>query len=251
MSLPEVQMLWVRGALSNLERLSIVSHLKNGHPVRLFSYEPIANLPTGTTWEDARAIVPEADVFAHRHGGGSGSLSPFSNFFRYKLIHERGGIWSDCDSICLKPLLFAQEMPQFFGSHRVPRHENDGGKVSAEVISGVFQAPAGSPIVARALEIAGGTDFSAAPWAATGPRAMTQAVVELGANDAILAPDVLCPYAWWEVAELIAPGVRLLPDNTHAVHFYNEVWRRNFLDKNAHYDPLCLYERLKAHYLDD
>jgi hypothetical protein len=142
-------------------------------------------------------------------------------------------------------------MPQFFGSHRVPRQPNEIAKVSAEVISGVFKAPAGSPIVARALEILRGTDLAEAPWAATGPKALTQAVVEAHANDAILAPDVLCPYAWWEVAELIAPGVRLLPDNAHAVHFYNEVWRRNLLDKDARYDPLSLYERLKRHYLDD
>jgi len=41
----------------------------------------------------------------------------------------------------------------------------------------------------------------------------------------------------------------MLPANAHAVHFYNEIWRRNFLDKNADYDPLSLFERLKAHYL--
>lgn len=251
MDLPEIQMLWVRGALSTLERLSIVSHLKSGHPVRLFSYEPIPNLPAGTTWEDARAILPESELFTHSYSVGFGSLTPFSNIFRYSLILERGGIWSDCDSVCLKPLTFACDMPQFFGSHRVPQQGDGGGKTAAEVISGVFKAPAGSPIVARALAVARATDFSTAPWAASGPRALTQAVKEIGASDAILAPDVFCPYAWWEVAELVSPRIRLLPDNAHAVHFYNEVWRRNFLDKNARFDPLCLYERLKAHYLDD
>lgn len=48
MSLAEIQTLWARGPLNNLERLSIVSHPRNGHPIRLFSYESIPNLPAGT-----------------------------------------------------------------------------------------------------------------------------------------------------------------------------------------------------------
>ena len=64
----------------------------------------------------------------------------------------------------------------------------------------------------------------------------------------ILAPEAFCPIAWWQIASLIS-GLTLLPANAYAVHFYNEMWRRNFFDKNARYDPLCLFERLKAYYL--
>lgn len=248
MSLPEIQMLWVRGALSNLERLSIVSHLKSGHPVRLFSYAPIPNLPAGTTWEDARAILPESAVFTNPAPTGYGGLSIFSNFFRYTLLLQRGGIWSDCDSVCLKPLTFADEMEYFFGTERLAAlHE---GKPAARVVCGVFKAPAGSAVVARALEIAQAVDLDAAPWASTGPSALHQAVSEMGDARFILKPDTFCPINWWDVPALIS-GVTLLPATAHAVHFWNEIWRRNFLDKNARYDPLCLYERLKAHYLDD
>lgn len=248
MSLPEVQMLWVRGALSNLERLSIVSHLKNGHPVRLFAYEPTPNLPHGAIWEDARAILPESAVFTNPAPAGYGGLSIFSNFFRYNLLLQRGGIWSDCDSVCIKPLIFADDMEHFFGTERLANlHE---GKPAARVISGVFKAPAGSTVVARALEIAQATDLMRAPWSSTGPSALHQAVSEFGLAQAILKPETFCPINWWDVSALVS-GMALLPESTHAVHFWNEMWRRNFLDKNARYDPLCLYERLKAHYLDD
>lgn len=246
MSLPEVQMLWVRGALSKLERLSIASHLQNGHPVRLFSYEPIPALPEGTTWEDARAILPESAIFTNPSSDGYGGLSMFSNFFRYHLLLQRGGIWSDCDSVCIKPLAFASDMEYFFATERLPGQDNVPSGIGVNCC--VFKSPGGSPVVARALEIAQTTDLATAPWASTGPRALHQAVTELGLTRFMLAPEVINPIPWWQILTLIS-GFTLLPANTYAVHFYNEMWRRNFLDKNADYDPLSLYERLKARYL--
>jgi len=246
MSLPEIQMLWVSGPLSTLERLSIVSHLQNGHPVRLFSYEPIPNLPQGTVWEDARAILPDSEVFTNPSAIGHGNLSTFSNFFRYHLLLQRGGIWSDCDSVCLKPLGFASEMEYFFATERLP--EQADGQSPIQVASGVFKAPAGSAVVTRTLEIARATDLAAAPWASTGPRALHQSVTELDLGRFVLAPEVFCPIGWWQIPALIS-GLTMVPANAFAVHFYNEIWRRNFFDKNADYDPLSLFERLKARYL--
>lgn len=246
MSLPEVQMLWVRGKLSTMERLSVVSHLRNGHPVRLFSYEPIPGLPEGALWEDARAILPEAAIFTNPSPEGYGNLSTFSNFFRFHLLLQRGGVWSDCDSICIKPLTFASEMEYFFATERLLGQNNAPPRIS--ITTCVFKAPAGSAVVARALEIAQATDLATAPWGSTGPLALHQAVNELGLTQYMLTPEIINPIGWWQVKTLIS-GFTLLPGNTHAVHCYNEIWRRNFLDKNADYDPLLLYERLKTHYL--
>ena len=246
MNLPEVQMLWVRGALSKLEQLSIASHLYHGHPVRLFSYDPIPNLPEGTIWEDARAILPESAVFTNPSPDGYGGLTVFANFFRYHLLLQRGGIWSDCDSVCVKPLRFAAEMEYFFATQRNLVQQNE--KIEISVASCVFKAPAGSAVVARTLEIAQATDLATAPWASTGPRALHQAVTELGLNNFMLTPEVCCPLDWWQIPALVS-GLTMLPANAHAVHFWSEIWRRNFLDRNADYDPLSLFERLKAHYL--
>lgn len=246
MSLAEVQMLWVRGALSTLERLSIASHLHNGHPVRLFSYDAIPNLPEGTIREDARAILPESAIFTNPSAEGHGGLTVFANFFRYELLLQRGGIWSDCDSVCVKPLRFASEMEYFFATERAPGQQE--GKPEVLVASCVFKAPPGSAVVARTLEIARAIDLATAPWASTGPRALHQAVTELGLIRFAVAPEVFCPIDWWQVPALVS-GLTMLPANTHAVHFWNEIWRRNFLDKDADYGSLSLFERLKTHYL--
>lgn len=246
MSLAEIQMLWVRGRLTKLERLSITSHLQNGHPVHLFSYEPIPNLPPGTTCEDARAILPESAIFTNPSSEGYGGLSMFSNFFRYQLLLQRGGIWSDCDSVCIKPLTFASDMEYFFATERLPDQNNAPPGIRVNCC--VFKAPPGSAVVARALEIAQATDLMTAPWASAGPRALHQAVTELGLTRFVLTPEAINPIAWWQIQTLVS-GFTMLPANTHAVHFYNEIWRRNFFDKNADYDPSSLFERLKARYL--
>jgi hypothetical protein len=248
MSLAEIQTLWVRGALSNLERLSIVSHQRNDHPVRLFSYEPIPNLPAGTIWEDARAILPEPAAFMHSPPAAHGRPGIFSNLFRYQLLLQRGGIWSGCDSVCLKPLTFAADMEHFFGTERLPNL--DQAKPAVRAITGVFKAPAGSVVVARALEIAQAAAVDMVRWAGSGPGALHQAATEKGLAQFMLRPEIFCPVNWWDVPALIT-GLTQLPDAAYAVHFWDDVWQRNFLDKNATYDPLCLYERLKSHYLHD
>lgn len=242
-------MLWVRGPLSTLERLSIVSHLRHGHPVRLFSYDRIADLPAGTIWEDARAILPESAVVASANPGSHGSLATFSNLFRYTLLLERGGVWSDCDSVLLKPLDFADSMPYFFSSEPARQAESDG-RQAARVNNGAIKVPAGAPMMRHLVDAVSAQDVATAEWTAMGPSAMHRAASDAGLLDRVLAPEVFCPIAWWEMPRLVS-GIALLPPGTYAVHFWNEMWRRNFLDKNAAYDPLSLFERLKAHYLHD
>ena len=38
---------------------------------------------------------------------------------------------------------------------------------------------------------------------------------------------------------------------TYAVHLWHEMWRSAAQDKNVHYHPACLYERLRRKYLGD
>ena len=43
----------------------------------------------------------------------------------------------------------------------------------------------------------------------------------------------------------------VLPAASFAVHLWNEMWRDSGQDKNAAYDPECLYEQLKKKYLQN
>ena len=242
-------MLWVRGRLSTMERLSIASFLHHGHPVRLFSYEDVADLPAGALLENAAHIVPEKEIFTNPGAIGHGGLSIFANFFRYRLLLARGGIWAECDLVCIKPFGFAQTMAHFFGSERMINPSDASVNPAVWIQNCIIQAPPGSPIIARALRIAEQADLLNGPWGSTGPRAVHAAVEELNAMNFVMSPDVFCPFGWWQVPEFITPAIRLIPETAHAIHLYNEIWRRNFIDKDARYDPLSLYERLKRQYL--
>lgn len=101
-----VQTFWVGNPISKIETLCFESFLQNGHDVHLYTYGELDNVPDGVKQIDANEIIPEDDVFT-AHGGSYGA---FSDLFRHKLLHEKGGWWVDTDVVCLKPLDFKGEV---------------------------------------------------------------------------------------------------------------------------------------------
>ena len=92
--------------MTAIERLSITSFIENGHTFDLYSYGAIQGIPEGTQLRNAAEILPVERVFRYRDHS---SYAGFSNFFRYKLLSERGGWWVDLDAVCLKPFDFDDE----------------------------------------------------------------------------------------------------------------------------------------------
>ncbi len=95
---PIIQGLWIGDRLSRFEHNSIKSYINQGYTYHLYTYWPVANVPRGTMIRDAREIIPESAIFTF-----GGAITPFSDLFRYKLLYDRGGVWSDCDIICTRP----------------------------------------------------------------------------------------------------------------------------------------------------
>lgn len=104
--------LWIGGALSAIEILCVKSFLQNGHQFYLWTYDLVKNIPEGAQIKDANLIIPKNQVFVYKskniHGHGKGSYAGFSDIFRYKLLYELGGWWTDMDITCLKPLNFEE-----------------------------------------------------------------------------------------------------------------------------------------------
>src|SRR5450755_297611 len=100
-----VQMFWHGAQLSRIERLCMASFIAHGHPLHLYVYETPAALPAGVRLMAAADILPSALLFRHRR---TGSLGSFSDWFRYQLLKERGGIWADADVVCLRALTYPQ-----------------------------------------------------------------------------------------------------------------------------------------------
>src|ERR1700722_9457540 len=103
--LPRVQMFWHGAPLSRVEQLCMHSSLAQRHPLDLYVYATPAGVPGGVRLMRAQEILPRELVFTHRR---TGSLGSFSDWFRYRLLQERGGIWVDADVVCLAPLIYPQ-----------------------------------------------------------------------------------------------------------------------------------------------
>ena len=101
--------LWIGPRLSLMEQLTLRSFVACGHHVALWLYGPLEHeLPPGVEVCDAARIVPHERVFCYKAGPRPGSYAGFSDLFRYKLLYDCGGWWTDLDVACLKPLDFDQ-----------------------------------------------------------------------------------------------------------------------------------------------
>ena len=100
-----IQSLWIGKPLSKLEQLSIKSFIDNGHEYHLYVYDNIQNIPEGTIIKDANEILNKDEIFYYKNG----SVSAFSNLFRFTLLYKKGGYWADTDLICTKPFHFKQD----------------------------------------------------------------------------------------------------------------------------------------------
>lgn len=233
-----IQGLWIGTELSVMEQLSISSFLRNGHVYHLYVYDTPKNIPPGTVVKDANEILPASKIFQYKHRA---SYAGFSNFFRYKLLLERGGWWSDVDNICLKPFNFLEE-------YVFATEVCDGLEV---VTSGIIKAPAGSEAMAHAWEVCQSKNPKKLAWGETGPKLAGQTVKKHSLERYVMPHDVFCPLDYTEWHKVLEPDFdESLIANSHAIHLWNEMWRGAGQDKNARYPSDCLYEKLKRQYLD-
>jgi hypothetical protein len=136
--------MWIGDSLGAIELLTLKSFLKAGHEFHLWLYAPlITEVPTGVIIEDAQTVFPREQVFKYSDAmdmeHGKGSYAGFSDVFRYKLLYEHGGWWSDMDVTCLKQ--FHMPEPYFFRNHwELP------------VVGNVMKVPRYSKLMAYCLE---------------------------------------------------------------------------------------------------
>ncbi len=236
-------MLWIGPRLSALERLSLRSFLAHGHPVRLFTYGDVEGIPEGVEHHDGREILPDTSLFTYAEGFGRGSYAAFSNLFRYKLLLEHGGIWSDADVVCLRPF----EFPEYaVAVERNPPLATQG-RPSVRLGNCVLKAPRNSRALLECYTAAEAADKSAVRWGDIGPRLVTDVFMRHGLQRFAMPAEAMCPLDWWNIKALVTAPLPALP-NSYGVHLWNEMWRANELDKDGAYPADCAYEALIRRY---
>ncbi len=220
-----------------MEQLTIRSFLDNGHPFHLYTYQKIDNIPAGAVVRTAEEILPAGEVFCYQHGFGKGSVSAFTNVFRYELLLKRGGWWTDMDVVCVRPLDFADD-------HVLGRERSPDGR--QQINGALMKAPIGSPLMEYCLQRSREVDRSRVVWGQIGPRLVTRAVEEVAAPARILDPAAFYPIDYWQVWQLIRH--REMPRDCHAIHLWNAKWRAERLSPDAVYHRDCIFEQLKRRY---
>jgi hypothetical protein len=236
----EVNSFWHGAELSDIERLCISSFLKNGVQYCLYLYERPANLPPGITVKNANEIIDRSRIFTYRAGTFNlGSVAGFSNLFRYTLIHERGGWWTDTDLCYVNG--FAEESAEMFFAE-----PSQGGDF--RVATALFKSPAGSAPLRYCLDRFAEKDVTKIVHGETGPSLLTSSILTCAKRAEVLAADTVFPVAWWEYQRLFFDE-NLSIDNCAAVHFWNAILDSAGVDKNAAYPAKGAFEQLKRKYL--
>lgn len=231
-----IQGLWIGPELSVMEQLSIASFLRHGHEYHLYVYDSMKNIPLGTVVKDANELLPSSRIFQYRE---QPSYSGFANFFRYKLLLERGGWWTDTDTVCLKPFDFPED-------HVFATEICRGSEV---VTSGIIKAPKGSRVMAYAWGVCQTKKPELLSWGETGPRLMDEAVREFSLEEYQKPHQTFCPLGYADWDRVLEPQAEIDLEGSYAIHLWNERWRVNGKDKNTEYPEDCLYEQLKRRYL--
>lgn len=230
----QIVTLWVGPALGRMERMCLASFVAHGHPVALYGYGEIGNLPPGVERRDAATVVPASDL--QRIAGTPPALALFADYFRLRLMQQSAGLWVDTDVACLRPFEVGGDFV--------------AGWESADYINNaVLRLAPDSPILADALAIlASGrtpdwTPFHRAPAARLktlfgrrvapwelprgtfGPKAMTALARRHGLAQAARPAEVFYPLHPRLAERLYDPTLQLgdiVTERSLTIHLWNE-----------------------------
>lgn len=138
--------LWLgKNGLKQMEILTIKSFAAQGAEFHLWHYGDVqGKMPEGVILRDGNEILPKEKIFRYPSnmllGFGGNSFVGFSEIFRYKVLYEIGGWWSDMDVVCLKPLDLIKD-DYWFRFHGV-----------LSVVGNIMKCPPKSELMKRCFE---------------------------------------------------------------------------------------------------
>jgi hypothetical protein len=244
-TLPIIQSLWIGATLSKMERLCIISFLENGHDFHLYTYEPVNGVPSKTIIKDANEILPRSMIFSYQQGVEKGSWAGFSNYFRYKLLHMKGGYWVDTDTICLKPYDFKED---FVFCTQL----DESGR--EELNNSVIKAPPGSLLLLDLFEACISKDVASLRFGECGPVLMRDAVKRHNLGHFAKPYSAFSPLHYYELNKIVGTNSNIddymsaLFAHSYSVHLWNEMWRRSSIDKNGQFPSGSVYQFLLNRY---
>ena len=241
-----IQSLWIGPRLSNMEYLCIKSFLDHGHEFHLYTYDKVDNIPEGCIVKDGNDILPSSEIYRYK----SGSVSAFSNLFRFTMLYKKGGYWVDTDLVCVKKFDFKEDY--VFTSE--PSEDYERQVINA----GIIKCPKGSRAAFEGMLIQRKNKekiISGEITWSSGPKTVQEVVFRNNLQKYVLPWIGICSCSWADTKSLLYPNdkynnkviikIEDIPENMYGIHLWNEVWRCNNFNKDIKYDSNSLYEKLK------
>lgn len=229
---PPLCTLWVGPSLGAVERACLRSALAQGHAVALYCYDVPSGVPAGIDIRDAATIMPADRIIHYRNG----SVSLFSNMFRYALLKQGKGVWIDADIYLLRPIpdddyVIGWQCNSWLNGAvlRIP----DSAPLVDE-LEAMFDERLIPPWLPPLSMIAawyrrlttGRSDIASMPWGSFGPAALTALCRKLNLLGLASPPHIFYPVPYQQADWIFEPREMepafIRPD-TVAIHLWNEM----------------------------
>ena len=247
-----VQSLWVGPRLSRLEYYSIKSFLKLGFVFHLYTYEKVKNIPKGTIIKDANEIMRSKEIFDLKS-----TYLPFSDIWRYKMLHDKGNYWVDLDMIAIKMFDFKEDY--VFSSERTIQEGAYKSRSKKVPNIGVLKAPKGSQFYLEAYNKCLEFNKDHKNEDKLKYMKMLRALIKKhNMEKYVKEPKLFCNLDWWHSREAFevhtkypkkygvpAPSIKSMFKGPYTVHFWRDrITKKYGLKLDDIYDAECLWEKM-------
>ncbi|WP_367211257.1 glycosyltransferase [Sphingobacterium sp. R2] len=235
-----IRSFWKGGHLSNLEKLSIASYINNGHTFELFVYDDIReeNLHSKLIIRDANEILHQNLLFLDSRY----SYASFADWFRFKMLFELGGWWTDLDSVCIKPLDFTNDY--CFSTEGNPRFPI----INCGNIKTVKESEFLDECLFYINDLRKNKNRT---WGKYGIMLLRTVLKNYEIDKYKSSPNHFCPIFYKDISKLIDRYPPKIPNESYAIHFWNGMWNLRNWNKNSPYPTSSIFETLKSKYLND
>lgn len=231
-------MFWAYGKLGKMENMCVNSFIKNGFELNIWTYGKNEINVEGAAVRDAREIIPESLVFLNQ----AGSYAGFSDLFRYSVLCCYGGLWADTDVVALKPALKLPKKP-FLVTERSRQNQIS---INGNLIFNPVRKYGNLVDLARVY--AERFPKNEITWSEIGPALLTAIIKSYPMHGFdIYPPEFANQINYWDCPGIFIDENIDFPfiDDMHFLHLYNEMWRRNGVDKNIGFSNGSLYQKIE------